>query len=184
MKACYDDEQLKALIKDPKTRTSGFEMMVGQYSEKLYWQVRRIVLTHEDSNDVLQNALLKAWTSIDSFHGDSKIITWLTRIAINEALDFIRRQKSRPAVSADDIDTGIANQLMADDYFDGSQAEAQLQEAIASLPDVQRTVFLLRYYDDMKYSDISKTLGTSEGALKASYHIAVKKITEFFKRFD
>lgn len=184
MKACYDDEQLKALIKDPKTRTRGFEMMVSQYSEKLYWQVRRIVLTHEDSNDILQNAFLKAWTSIDSFHGDSKLITWLSRIAINEALDFIRRQKNRPSVSADDIDTGIANQLMADDYFDGTETEAQLQEAIASLPDVQRTVFLLRYYDDMKYSDISKTLGTSEGALKASYHIAVKKITEFFKRFD
>lgn len=184
MKAIYDDEHIKALIKDPKSRTRGFEMMVSQYSEKLYWQVRRIVLTHEDSNDILQNAFLKAWTSLDSFHGDSKLITWLSRIAINEALDFIRRQKNRPSVSADDIDTGVANQLMADDYFDGSQAEAQLQEAIASLPDVQRTVFLLRYYDDMKYSDISKTLGTSEGALKASYHIAIKKITEFFKRFD
>jgi RNA polymerase sigma-70 factor (ECF subfamily) len=184
MKAIYDDDKIKDLIKDPKTRTRGFEMMVSQYSEKLYWQVRRIVLTHEDSNDILQNAFLKAWTSLDTFHGDSKLITWLSRIAINEALDFVRRQKNRPSVSADDIDTGIANQLMADDYFDGNQTEAQLQEAIASLPDVQRTVFLLRYYDDMKYSDISKTLGTSEGALKASYHIAVKKITEFFKRFD
>lgn len=179
-----DDNQLKLLLQDPATRRKGFEVMVRQYSEQLYWQVRRLVITHEDSNDVLQNAFIKAWSSLDSFHGDSKLITWLSRIAINEALDFLRKQKNRPTLSADDIETGIANQLMADEYFDGDEKEVQLQQAIASLPEVQRTVFLLRYYDDMKYSDISKTLGTSEGALKASYHIAVKKITEFFKQFD
>ena len=179
-----DDNQLKLLLQDPATRRKGFEVMVRHYSEQLYWQVRRLVITHEDSNDVLQNAFIKAWSSLDSFHGDSKLITWLSRIAINEALDFLRKQKNRPTLSADDIETGIANQLMADEYFDGDEKEAQLQQAIASLPEVQRTVFLLRYYDDMKYSDISKTLGTSEGALKASYHIAVKKITEFFKQFD
>ena len=179
-----DDNQLKLLLQAPATRRKGFEVMVRQYSEQLYWQVRRLVITHEDSNDVLQNAFIKAWSSLDSFHGDSKLITWLSRIAINEALDFLRKQKNRPTLSADDIETGIANQLMADEYFDGDEKEAQLQQAIASLPEVQRTVFLLRYYDDMKYSDISKTLGTSEGALKASYHIAVKKITEFFKQFD
>lgn len=179
-----DDNQLKSLLHNPATRRRGYEIMVRQYSEQLYWQVRRIVLTHEDTDDVLQNAFIKAWTSIDTFHGDSKLITWLSRIAINEALDFLRKQKNRPTLSADDIDTGIANQLMADEYFDGDESEAQLQQAIATLPEVQRTVFLLRYYDDMKYSDISKTLGTSEGALKASYHIAVKKITEFFKQFD
>ena len=179
-----DDNQLKLLLQDPATRRKGFEVMVRQYSEQLYWQVRRLVITHEDSNDVLQNAFIKAWSSLDSFHGDSKLITWLSRIAINEALDFLRKQKNRPTLSADDIETGIANQLMADEYFDGDEKEAQLQQAIASLPEVQRTVFLLRYYDDMKYSDISTTLGTSEGALKASYHIAVKKITEFFKQFD
>lgn len=158
--------------------------MVRQYSERLYWQVRRIVLTHEDSDDVLQNAFLKAWSNIDTFHGDSKIFTWLSRIAINEALDFTRKQKRALKISTDDADMNIANQLMADDYFDGDETEAQLQEAIASLPDVQRTVFNLRYYEEMKYSEISKVLGTSEGGLKASYHIAVKKITEFFKKHD
>jgi RNA polymerase sigma-70 factor (ECF subfamily) len=112
------------------------------------------------------------------------LLTWLSRIAINESLDFLRRQKNIVTMSTDDADLGIANTLMADDYFDGDETEAQLQEAIASLPEVQRTVFLLRYYDDMKYSDISKQLGTSEGALKASYHIAVKKISEFFKSRD
>lgn len=159
-------------------------MMVRQYSEKLYWQVRRIVLIHEDADDALQNAFLKAWSSIDTFHGDSKIYTWLSRIAINEALDHVRKQKNKPMLSSDDEDMGIANLLMADNYFDGDETEALLQEAIASLPDVQRTVFNLRYYEEMKYSDISQMLGTSEGGLKASYHIAVKKITEFFKQHD
>jgi RNA polymerase sigma-70 factor (ECF subfamily) len=132
---------------------------------------------------VLQNAFIKAWQGIGSFHGDSKLLTWLSRIAINESLDFLRRQKNIVTMSTDD-ESGIANTLMADDYFDGDETEAQLQEAIATLPEVQRTVFLLRYYDDMKYSDISSMLGTSEGALKASYHIAVKKISEFFKQRD
>lgn len=183
METC-DDQQLTALIKDAKTCRRGFEQMVHQYSEKLYWQVRRIVLVHEDADDVLQNAFLKAWSSIDTFHGDSKLYTWLSRIAINEALDHVRKQKSKPTLSSDDDEMGIANQLMADNYFDGNETEALLQEAIALLPDVQRTVFNLRYFDEMKYSDISQMLGTSEGGLKASYHIAVKKITEYFKRHD
>ena len=179
-----DDQRIITLISNSETRRQGFELMVRQYSEQLYWQVRRIVLTHEDSDDVLQNAFLKAWSNIDTFHGDSKIFTWLSRIAINEALDFTRKQKRALKISTDDADMNIANQLMADDYFDGDETEAQLQEAIASLPDVQRTVFNLRYYEEMKYSEISKVLGTSEGGLKASYHIAVKKITDFFKKHD
>ena len=144
----YDDQQLINLLRNPATLRKGFESMVRQYSEQLYWQVRRIVITHEDADDVVQNALLKAWNSIGTFKGDSKVFTWLSRIAI------------------------------------GDETEAQLQEAIASLPDVQRTVFQLRYYDEMKYSEISRILGTSEGGLKASYHIAVKKITDFFHRHD
>ena len=177
-----DDKLLIEQLTNPKTQRRAFEQVVRLYSEQLYWQVRHIVLTHEDSNDVLQNTFIKAWQAIDSFHGDSKLITWLSRIAINESLDFLRRQKN--ALSTDVVDTGVANQLMADDYFDGDEAEALLQEAIARLPDVQRTVFQLRYFEDMKYSEISQLLNTSEGALKASYHIAVKKIAEFFKAHD
>jgi RNA polymerase sigma-70 factor (ECF subfamily) len=179
-----DDNQIKTLLADEKTQRQGFEFLVRQYSEQLYWQVRRIVLNHEDANDVLQNTFIKAWNGLTGFHGDSKLLTWLSRIAINESLDFMRKQKNQPTVSADDADLGIASRLMADDYFDGDQTEAQLQEAIAQLPEVQRTVFQLRYYDEMKYSEISRITGTSEGALKASYHIAVKKISEFFKRHD
>ena len=162
--------------------------MVRQYSEQLYWQIRRIVLTHEDADDVLQNTFLKAWNGLDGFHGDAKISTWLSRIAINESLDFLRRNKQQ-TISTEEA--SVANSLMADRYFDGSEIEAQLQEAVASLPDVQRTVFQLRYFEEMKYSDMSQLLDTSEGALntsegslKASYHIAVKKISEFFKSRD
>ena len=151
------------------------------YSEQLYWQIRRIVLTHEDADDVLQNTFLKAWNGLDGFHGDAKISTWLSRIAINESLDLLRRNKQQ-TISTEEA--SVANSLMADRYFDGSEIEAQLQEAVASLPDVQRTVFQLRYYDEMKYSDISRILGTSEGGLKASYHHAVKKIADFFHRHD
>jgi RNA polymerase sigma-70 factor (ECF subfamily) len=182
--ATVSDQQLKSLLADTKTQRKGFELMVSQFSEQLYWQIRRIVLTHEDSNDILQNTFIKAWNGLSNFHGDSKLFTWLSRIAVNESLDFVRKQKNAPMMSTDDADLGIANQLMADDYFDGDETEAQLQAAIASLPEVQRTVFTLRYYDEMKYSEISRIMGTSEGALKASYHIAVKKISEFFHQND
>ena len=150
-----DDEQLlMERLSDPATQRKAFERVVREYSEQLYWQVRRIVLTHEDANDVMQNVFIKAWTHLDSFHQESRLYTWLYRIAVNESLDFMRRQKNQ-MVSTDDVDSGIANRLMAD-----------------------------RYFDDMKYSDMSQLLDTSEGSLKASYHIAVKKITEFFKRHD
>ncbi len=179
-----DDQLLIQQLLDPQTQRRAFERVVRDYSEPLYWQVRRIVLTHEDANDVMQNVFIKAWTHLDDFRRDSKLSTWLYRIAINESIDFMRRQKKMDMVNSDDVESGVANMLMADDYFDGDATEAQLQEAIAKLPDVQRTVFTLRYYEDMKYSDISKILKTSEGALKASYHIAVKKISEFFKQRD
>lgn len=170
-------------LNNPQTRRKAFERLVEGYGEPLYWHVRRIVLNHEDANDVVQNVFLKAWTRLDTFHQESKISTWLYRIAINESLDFIRHQKAQ-MLSTDEEGASVTNQLMADEYFDGTETEAMLQEAVAQLPDVQRMVFNLRYFEDMKYSDISQVLQTSEGALKASYHIAVKKISEFFKQRD
>ena len=158
-------------------------MIVDQYSQSLYWKIRSIVLTHEDADDVLQNTFLKAWKSLPTFQGKAKLSTWLYRIAINESLDFLRRKKAA-ALSSADADLSVANRLLADDYFDGDKSQAVLQEAIATLPDVQRTVFTLRYYDEMKYSEISEILGTSEGSLKASYHIAVQKITDYVKRYE
>ena len=179
-----DEQLLMQQLTDPKSQRKAFERLVREYSEQLYWQVRRMVLSHEDANDVMQNVFLKAWSHLDDFHRDSKISTWLYRIAVNESLDFLRRQKNQIVVSTDDGGHSVSQTLMADRYFDGDHTEALLQEAISQLPDVQRTVFNLRYFDEMKYSDISRLLDTSEGALKASYHIAVKKISEFFKSRD
>ena len=175
-----DEQQITQLLAEAATQRKGFELLVRGNSEQLYWMIRKIVVEHDDANDVLQNTFLKAWNGLDTFHGDSKISTWLSRIAINESLDFLRRKK-QPTVSVEEV---TVSRLTADEYFDGTEVEAMLQEAIATLPDVQRTVFLLRYFDEMKYSDISQMLNTSEGALKASYHIAVKKITEYFKSRD
>ena len=173
------DKELLAMLKEPRTQREGFSALVSQYSESLYWKIRRIVLDHDDANDVLQNSFVKAWTNLDSFQGKSSISTWLYRIAINEALDFLRKKKATTANVSADEEPAVAARLMGDTYFDGDQAQALLQEAVARLPEVQRTVFTLKYFDDMKYSEISKVLNTSEGALKASYHLAVKKISEY-----
>ena len=178
-----NESEIVKLLSAPETQRKGFEMAVHQYGEQLYWQVRRIVLTHDDANDVMQNVFVQAWTHLDTFRNASRLSTWLYRIAVNESLDFMRRKKGMADICVDE-EAGIANMLVADKYFDGDETEAQLQEVIASLPDVQRTVFNLRYYENMKYSEISKVLNTTEGALKASYHIAVKKISDYFKSRD
>ena len=176
-----DEAEVIRQLASPEGRQKVFPTIVGQYSQALYWKIRSIVLTHDDADDVLQNTFLKAWKNLPTFQGKAKLSTWLYRIAINEALDFLRHQKTATLSSAD-ADLTVANRLMADDYFDGDKSQALLQEAIATLPDVQRTVFTLRYYDEMKYSEMSEILGTSEGSLKASYHIAVQKITDYVKR--
>ncbi len=160
-----------------------FRQMVDRYSQPLYWKIRRIVVDHDDADDVLQNVFVKAWKNIGDFRQQSKVSTWLYRIAVNESLDFIRRRRNTTLVGLD-ADGGYANRLMADEFFDGDEAQARLQAAVARLPEVQRVVFSLRYYDEMKYSEMSQVLDTSEGALKASYHIAVKKITEYLKADD
>ncbi len=179
-----EEQYLSNLLSNPATQRKAFETIVGMYGELLYWKIRHIVLTHEDADDVLQNTFLKAWNNLETFRNDSKISTWLYRIAINESLDFVRKKKLRQNLNADIGNNDVANMLTADSYFDGDETAAMLQEAIDTLPDVQRTVFNLKYFDDMKYREISNILKTSEGALKASYHIAVKKISEYFHSHD
>lgn len=185
------EEEAIQMLADPQKRRKAFEWMVGQYSQQLYWKIRRIVLTHDDADDVLQNTFIKAWTHLDDFRQKSKLSTWLYRIAVNEALDFLRRQKTMAGIMTDvqmPVDDGgehspsVFDRLMADEYFDGDRAQALLQESIALLPDVQRTVFTLRYFEEMPYTEMSAILHTSEGALKASYHLAVKKVTEYIKK--
>ena len=178
-----DEQVLINELLNPKTQRQAFEKMVQTYSERLYWIVRRLVLTHDNANAVLQNTFIKAWSRLSSFRGDAKLLTWLSRIALNESIDFLRKEQKAQVVSADE-EMGVGSMLMADSYFDGEEVQAILQEAIAQLPEVQRTVFTLRYYEEMKYSEMSKLLDTSEGSLKASYHIAVKKISEYFHSRD
>ena len=164
-------------LRDSKTRSSAFSALVKAYSETLYWHIRRMVLSHDDANDILQNTFTKAWMGIDGFLGNAKILTWLYRIATNEPLTFIDKNNN---VAFEDIDT-TATAIEADEWFDGDELQARLQAAIQALPPKQRMVFNMKYYDEMKYEEISAILGTSTGALKASYHIAVKKICEYFE---
>ena len=177
------DKTLVPQLLDPRTRRKAFEQVVHLYSQQLYWQIRRIVLVHDDADDVLQNVFLKAWNNIDSFRNDSKLSSWLYRIAVNESIDFIR-QKKKTSLDNSESDAGIASALIADEDFDGNEIQARLQEAIATLPEKQRIVFNMKYFEEMKYSDMSDILGTTVGALKASYHISVNKICYFLRSFD
>lgn len=179
----YETEIIEQLHKQDTCRTA-FGKVIEHYSEQLYWQIRRMVIDHDDANDVLQNTFIKAWTNIDNFRGDAKLSTWLYKIAINESITFINKKKVQNNISLDDDDSFLVNNLEADRYFDGDEAQAKLQRAIATLPEKQRLVFNMRYYDEMKYEDMSEILGTSVGALKASFHHALKKIETFFENND
>ena len=176
------DSQLVEQLRDPLTRRAAFEAMVAKYSSRLYWQIRHMVTFHDDANDVLQNTFVKAWLALDNFRGDSMLSTWLYRIAANESITFI--QQRHEMVAMDSEDANLAETLESDPYFDGDEAETMLQQALSELPPKQRQVFAMRYYDQMKYEEMAEVLNTSEGALKASYHIAVKKIEDFFNNHD
>lgn len=175
-----DEDILIQQLRDAKTRRTTFSALVKEHSEALYWHIRHMVLSHDDANDILQNTFAKAWMGIDGFLGNAKVITWLYRIATNETLTFISKNSN---VVFEDIDT-TASAIEADEWFDGDDLQAKLQAAIQSLPPKQRIVFNMKYYDEMKYEEMSAILGTSTGALKASYHIAVKKISEYFNYED
>ena len=159
-----------------------FNAVVQNYSERLYWHVRRFLCSHDDTNDLMQNTFIKAWTGIDTFRGDSQLSTWLYRIAINETLTFLSKRSQ--SIPIDSPEASVVELLESDTYFNGDKAEAAFQEALQKLPPKQRLVFNMKYYEEMKYEEISELLGTSVGALKASYHLAVKKIEEFLKDKD
>lgn len=178
------DSKLTEKLQDKNLRREAFAELVGQYSKPLYWQIRKIILNHDDANDILQNTFIKVWTSIDGFRGESKLSTWLYRIAINESISFLNKQKSLNNTSMDDSVNVLVSKLESDPYFDGDEAQLKLQKALLTLPDKQRIVFNMKYFDEMKYEEISEILETSVGALKASYHHAVKKIEEFLSADD
>jgi len=173
------DSELIPMLHDENQRRKAFNILVKQYSESLYWQIRKMVLSHDDANDVLQNTFLKGWANIGQFRGESKISTWLFRIAINETYTFLNKERQRNQSNMTDLEDTMIQNLQSDPWFNGDEAVLKLQKAIMTLPDKQRLVFNMKYYDDMKYEEISGILGTSVGALKASYHYAVQKIEAF-----
>lgn len=170
------DREIFRLLKDDQNR--GFRLLVETYSKRLYWHIRRLVLLHEDADDALQNTFINAWKNIGNFRNESALYTWLYTIATNESIALINKRKKNAAVSIDDIGSYLASSAEGSTWFDGDEAQVKLQNAILKLPEKQRIVFNLRYYDEMPYEEMSRVLDTSEGALKASYHHAVKKIEE------
>ena len=181
MKTKFNEEDILELLRNPNTQKEGFAHVVEEFSERLYWQIRKMVYTHDDANDILQDVLIKAWLNIEKFRGDAKLATWLYKIAINESITFINRSKAKLNLSIDDDDSFLINKLEGDEYFDGDNAQLLLQKAVATLPEKQRLVFQMKYFNEIKYDDMSDILGTSVGALKASYHHAVKKVEKFLK---
>lgn len=176
-----NDKELLLQFKIAATKEKAFTNILKKYQERLYWHIRRMVVDHEDANDVLQNMFIKVWGGLDNFREDSQLYTWLYRIATNECLTHLEKQKRRVAVSIDDEEGGLEDKIKASENFDANRLEWKLQLAIQQLPEKQRLVFNLRYYDELPYEEMSKILETSEGALKASYHHAAKKIEDFIR---
>ncbi len=176
--------ELTLQLSDEKTRSQAFTEIVKMLSRPIYWHIRKMVLSHDDADDLLQNTFMKAWQAIDSFRGDSQIHTWLYRIATNETLTFLAQQRAKNVSTSLEMGEYLLNNLKADTYFDGDELQKRLQEAILTLPEKQRFVFNMRYYDNMPYEEISKICDTSVGALKSSYHHAAKKIEAFFREED
>lgn len=174
-----DDNELIFQFKSGNNKESAFTQIIKKYQEKLYWHIRRMVIDHDDTHDILQNLFIKVWKNLDSFREDSQLYTWLYRIATNETLTFLNSKRKKNIISFDNEFTNLSNRIEADKHFDGNKLEWKLQLAIQKLPEKQRAVFSLRYYEEMPYEKMSKIFNTSEGALKASYHHAVKKIEHF-----
>jgi RNA polymerase sigma factor (sigma-70 family) len=179
MPMVMEDSELLQLFREPASREKAYTAIIRKYQERLYWHVRRMLVDHDDSNDVLQNVFIRVWNGLENFREDARLFTWLYRIATNECLSFLEQRKKRAAIPLSDVEEGLSNQVMADKDFDATKIEWKLQLAMQKLPDKQRIVFNLRYYDEMPYEEMSRVLETSEGALKASYHHAVKKIEDF-----
>ena len=173
------EETLVQELKTKHSQAQAFEVLVSTYKERLYWQIRGIVLNHDDADDVLQNTFIKVYKNIDGFKGDSKLFSWMYRIATNEALSFIKQRAKMQGITDVDYQEKLVSNLHADVYFEGDEIQLKLQQAIATLPEKQKLVFNMKYFEDIKYKDMAEILETSEGALKASYHIATKKIEAF-----
>ena len=175
------DKELMERFRNLDTRNYSFNLLIRKYQKKVYWQVRRMVISHDDANDVTQETFVKVWKHLDHFKEESQLFTWIYRIAINESISFLRKKRTKFFLPMVDVENSLSNSLKDDNFFSADEIQLKLQKAILKLPEKQRIVFNLRYYDEMKYEEMSEILGTSEGALKASYHHAVKKVEDYLK---
>jgi RNA polymerase sigma-70 factor (ECF subfamily) len=175
------EETLVNELKNKETQAKAFEVLVNTYKERLYWHIRRIVLNHDDADDVLQNTFIKVYRSIEKYKGDSKLYSWMYRIATNESLTFLKQKSRKLGVTNSELQEQLIEELQADVYFEGEEIQLKLQQALATLPEKQKLVFNMKYFQEMKYEEISEVLETSVGGLKASYHLAVKKIETYLK---
>ena len=173
----YSDQEIIDMYRNEASRNLSIHFMVKQYQERLYWHIRKIVIDHDDTDDILQNTFIKAWKGMENFNGEAKIYTWLFRIGTNESISFLRQKRSN-IISLHPVEYYLSNTLASDPYFEGDKIQLKLQQAILTLPEKQRIVFNMRYYDETPYEEMSEILETSVGALKASYHIAAKKVEE------
>lgn len=178
------DEELLALYQDPDTRRNAFNQIVRKYQQKVYWLVRKIVIDHDDANDISQEVFIKTWSALENFRGDSKLYTWLFRIAHNESINFLKKKRRRFFVPINDVEGELSDMLESDPLVSGDEIQLKLQKAILKLPEKQRLVFNMKYFEEMSYEDISEVTGTSVGALKASYHWASKKIEDYLNSTD
>jgi RNA polymerase sigma factor (sigma-70 family) len=176
-----EDEEIIEKYRDPVSRDAALSLLIKKYQKPLYWHIRKIVIDHDDADDVLQNSFIKIWKGLENFKGDSALYTWLYRIATNEALSFLRQKQKANTQSIHPIEHQLSKSLESDNYFKGDEIQLKLQQAILTLPEKQRIVFNMRYYDELTYEQISEIVETSVGALKASYHHAAKKVEEYLK---
>ncbi|MCK8494207.1 MULTISPECIES: RNA polymerase sigma factor [Spirosoma] len=185
------DAELLAKYRDPSSRNYAFNLLVRQYQQKVYWHIRKMVIDHDDADDLVQETFIKVWNSLEQFRGDSQLYTWIYRIATNECLNFLNKKRRRFFLPIGDVEGELMEKLESNADFvtsgnepSGEEIQMKLQKALLKLPDKQRLVFNMKYFDDMKYEDIAEITGTSVGALKASYHLAVKKIEDYLDKSD
>ena len=179
-----EDSEILLKFGVEKTRNEAFNLLLQKYQQKIYWHIRRLVIDHDDADDLVQESFVKVWKNLANFRNDSQLYTWIYRIATNECITFLNKKKLKNNVSLDDVGNELAESLASSSYFDGDKIQRKLQEAVLKLPEKQRIIFNMKYFDDMKYDEISEVLGTSVGALKASFHIAVKKIESILLNED
>ncbi len=182
--AQVEDSEILLKFADERTRSEAFNLLLRKYQQKIYWHIRRLVINHDDADDIAQDVFIKVWKSLGNFRNNSQLYTWLYRIATNECLTFLNKKKHQNNIPLDEVAYDLADSLTEGSYFNGDRAQMKLQQALLTLPEKQRLVFNMKYFDDLKYEEISEILGTSVGGLKASFHFAVKKIEDYLTSND